>query len=101
MNSHINFLAGDLGGTKTLLAIYNWNGELHKLHSRKYLSSDWSSFKSMGEDFIKELPSSIARPTYGCIAVAGRVKNGHAKITNLSWQLDARQMCNVFNLKKL
>ncbi|WP_320676545.1 glucokinase [Prochlorococcus sp. MIT 1300] len=101
MKANINFLAGDLGGTKTLLAVYKWNGELHKLHSKKYLSAEWPSLQSMGEDFLKNLPSSLEKPTYGCIAVAGRVKNGYANITNLSWQLDAQEICNTFNLKRL
>ena len=39
----MNFLAGDIGGTKTLLSIFKWDGELVQLHGKKYVSNRLST----------------------------------------------------------
>ena len=41
-------LAGDMGGTKTLLALYELNGnQLKKRHQQRYVSAEWSSLEPM------------------------------------------------------
>ncbi len=66
----MNLLAGDLGGTKTILAVYSNENHPKKLFEKYYFSSDWKSFYSIFEDFIKQLPDHISLPEYGCIGVA-------------------------------
>ncbi len=47
------FLAGDLGGTKTLLSIYREiDGQLKQEHSHRYRSADWQDLESM----LKQAP---------------------------------------------
>ncbi len=88
----MNLLAGDLGGTKTILAVYSNQNYPKKLYEKYYISSEWKSFYSIFEDFIKQLPNHISRPQYGCIGVAGPIKNQEVKITNLGWEIDSEKL---------
>ncbi|CAI8172554.1 MAG: Glucokinase [Prochlorococcus marinus str. MIT 9215] len=102
MIAPISFLAGDLGGTKTLLAIYSWDGQqLNQKHQRRYESAEWSSFEPMLRDFLGDLPTGMQKPQQGCIAVAGQVRAGDVQITNLSWQLNEKKLCEEAGLKQL
>ena len=97
----MNLLAGDLGGTKTFLAIYENNNSLNKLYQRKYISSEWNGLENMIISFYNELPKSIEKPSYGCIGVAGRVIEGKSIMTNLPWEISEEKLCKSLNLKKL
>jgi len=88
----MNLLAGDLGGTKTILAIYSNENYPKKLYSKYYLSSEWSSFDSILKNFIKQLPHYISLPKHGCIGVAGPIKDKQVKITNLGWDIDIKEL---------
>ena len=88
----MNLLAGDLGGTKTILAVYSNESYPKKLFNKYYISSDWKSFNSIFEDFIKQLPYHLSLPEYACIGVAGPIKDQKVKITNLGWNIDAKEL---------
>ena len=71
------YLAGDLGGTKTLLSIYrDIDGQLKKEHSHRYRSADWQDLESMLKHFVEQAPTELPKPTTSCIAVAGPVHQG-------------------------
>ena len=97
----MTFIAGDLGGTKTLLAVYEWNPNPKKVYQSKFLSNNWSSFYEMLSHFLKGIPSNIQKPTHGCIAVAGPVVKGSSKITNLNWHINERRICKLAHLERL
>ncbi len=84
-------LAGDIGGTKTLLALYTLEsgGALRQLRTERYPSSDWADLAPMVRSFLGNGGPS---PAAACLAVAGPVAGGQASLTNLSWQLDQRQL---------
>ena len=88
----MNLLAGDLGGTKTILAIYSNDNYPKKLFNKYYISSEWESFDLILEDFIKQLPNHISLPLFGCIGVAGPIKDQKVKITNLGWEIDTKKL---------
>ncbi len=88
----MNLLAGDLGGTKTILAVYSNENYPKKLFSKYYISSEWKSFDSILEDFIKQLPNHISPPEYGCIGVAGPIQSKKVKITNLGWDIETEKL---------
>ena len=88
----MNLLAGDLGGTKTILAIYSNENYPKKLFEKYYFSSEWKSFYSIFEDFIKHLPDHISLPEYGSIGVAGPIQNQKVKITNLGWDIESKKL---------
>lgn len=84
-------LAGDIGGTKTLLALYQLgaDGGLDLLRSPRYPSSEWKDLAPMVRAF---LGPHAAAPAAACLAVAGPVAGGRAQLTNLSWQLDETRL---------
>ena len=96
----MNLLAGDLGGTKTLLGIYSSNG-LEILYKKEYISKDWLTFNKILGDFLDRLPDNIESPHYGCLGVAGNVSKNRCKLTNLDWQLNGELLRNSTSLKRL
>lgn len=93
-------LAGDIGGTKTLLALYRLElgGGLSLLRSQRYPSADWDDLAPMVQAFLAEHPqpgAGDALPAAACFAVAGPVQAGRAKLTNLPWQLDATALAQA------
>lgn len=78
-------LAGDLGGTKTILAIAEVaNGRVHLLDEKRYASGDHSDFTSLVLDF---LTGTKNQASHACFGVAGPVIEGRAEFTNLPWVL--------------
>ena len=98
----MNFLACDLGGTKVLLGIFETeinNNSPKLIFKKKYISSDWSSFELILEDFLKKECKNITYPSSACFAVAGPLCNNNAKIINLSWNISGNALQNKFNFK--
>lgn len=93
-------LAGDIGGTKTLLALYRLElgGGLSLVRSQRYPSSDWDDLAPMVQAFLAENPQAgagDALPAAACFAVAGPVQGGRARLTNLPWQLEAASLAKA------
>ena len=88
----MNLLAGDLGGTKTILAIYSKEKYPKKLFDKYYISSEWESFDSILEDFVEQLPKNISLPEFGCVGVAGQIRDEKVNITNLGWNIDTTKL---------
>ncbi len=92
-------LAGDIGGTKTSLAIFEVNGtKLESLAEEKYPSGEYSSLDEIVEKFIKE---HNYIPEWGSFGIAGPVRNGIAKTMNLPWVVDAQKMEEEIGFKKV
>jgi glucokinase len=86
-------LAGDIGGTKTLLALYRSTGpHLELLAEQRYSSAEWHHLTPMVLHFLgvagRTCPDLVGPPPAACFAVAGPVQAGRARLTNLPWQLD-------------
>jgi len=98
----MNLHACDLGGTKVLLGIFETdinNNSPKLIIKKKYLSSDWSSFELILEDFLKKECKNITHPSSACFAVAGPLSQNNAKIINLSWNISGNALQNKFNFK--
>ena len=92
-------LAGDIGGTKTDLAIFEVNGtKLEVLAEKKYPSGDYSSLDEIVKDFVKDQEEI---PQWGSFGIAGPVRNGIAKTMNLPWVIDAEKMAKEIGFKKV
>ncbi|MFZ2726316.1 MAG: glucokinase [Methylococcaceae bacterium] len=83
-------LAGDIGGTKTVLALLNktTNGTLNYIKEQSFASSAFSSFDALLDDF---LPAGVNLSS-ACFGVAGPVVNQRCQTTNLPWLLDAQAL---------
>jgi glucokinase len=84
-DEEIVVLAGDIGGTKTNIALcrISENG-VEKLKEARYVSKDFRSLTQIIENF-----SAALKPRHICMAVAGPVLDGKVKFTNLPWELDS------------
>lgn len=83
-------LAGDIGGTKTVLSILtrDSNGLLTCLQDHTYASREFTAFDDILSAFLpKELSIKSA-----CFGVAGPVVNQQCHTTNLPWLLDTETL---------
>lgn len=89
-------LAGDVGGTKVDLALYQFTGgKLTTLHEQKYASADFSGLDKVVTRFLEEAGITGARRPgiiAACFGGPGPVRQGRLKPTNLPWDLDSRRL---------
>jgi glucokinase len=86
------YLAADVGGTNVRICIVNSSSEIVSTKN-VYATKDYSSFKSIVEDFFQDQPDKKAKISKACFAVAGPVLMGKCKITNLPWdELDDEKL---------
>lgn len=90
-------IAGDIGGTKTDLAIYSPESGPHSpLAQTEVHSADYPSLEAMVKEFLTKIKMSVDVASFD---VAGPVINGHVKTTNLPWVMDETTMAKDLNLK--
>jgi glucokinase len=75
-------LTGDIGGTHTRLALFE-KGE--KIDERKYPSREFASLEKIVEQYLQAEKRKVSK---ACFGIAGPVRNGKCKATNLPWVLD-------------
>ena len=95
-------LAGDIGGTKTVLSIMarDANGSLTCLKEQTFSSQQFPEFDDILTAF---LPADLTIKS-ACFGVAGPVVNQRCHTTNLPWLLDAQELkikLNTANVKLL
>jgi len=79
------FLAGDIGGTKTRLAVFEVSGaQLRVVHETFYPSRDYATFEALLGDFL----SRIKTPGNAAFGIAGPVQGRVVQTTNLPWRID-------------
>jgi glucokinase len=86
-------LAGDIGGTKTAVAIVEIGSRrlsIGRFH--KYASAEHGSLEQILEDF---LAPERRRPAVAAFGVAGPVRGGRAKVTKLPWTIDERRIARI------
>ena len=92
-------LAGDIGGTKTSLAVFSSSSELSTpLAEATFSSRDYSSLEVLVREFLFQVKIKVNRASFG---VAGPVINGQSKITNLPWVLDEKQLADALGLSQV
>ena len=95
-------LAGDVGGTKVHLALYNFEaGRLRWIRDQKFPASEYRSLDDVVKEFLSahtERAEDIVAACFGC---PGPVRNGRLKLTNLPWVLDAREMVTSLGIEHI
>lgn len=95
----MSFLAGDIGGTKTLLALYENQGKgFVELRREKFNSHNHETFSEIVERF---LVGEQEPPQKACFGIAGPVKNGVCHTTNLPWEIDAHKLSEKFSIPQV
>ncbi len=93
------FLAGDIGGTKTNLALYAYQDD--KLVVQKYASYPSKGHATLQEiihTFMADAPTGVR---HACFGVAGPVKDGVVQVTNLPWIVDAAAIQNELKFQSV
>jgi glucokinase len=92
-------IAGDIGGTKTDLAIYSRESGPHApLAQTEVRSADYPSLQAMVAEFLAQVNMSVDVASFD---IAGPVIDGHVKATNLPWAMDERSLASDLNLKSV
>jgi glucokinase len=90
-------LAGDIGGTHTRLALFD--GDPHEpLALAIYPSRKHAGLEEIVAAFLAEHPAEV---DCACFDVAGPVRNGRVKTTNLPWIVDAQQVADTIGLPSI
>jgi glucokinase len=95
-------LAGDIGGTKTNLALFATKEDLHSpLHEAKFSSANYATLAALVQDFLLQhdlINIPIRRAVFG---VAGPVVEGKAKATNLPWHIEESQLQQALKIPEV
>lgn len=113
-------LAGDIGGTKTNLALYDWTTErVDPIRLETFHSADYKSLEEIVAEFLippkpptpldaleeePEAPAPEPPPTEpvklsaACFGVAGPVIDNHSRTTNLPWEIDGASIAAQFQI---
>ncbi|MCP4622267.1 MAG: glucokinase [bacterium] len=92
-------LAGDIGGTKTRLAVFDVHGTcLETVTERSYSSGDYSGLENIVRDF---LDGTSADCRQACFGIAGPVQRGRAQVTNLPWIVEEQTLAALFGFERV
>jgi len=92
-------LAGDIGGTNARLAAFETAGNrLQCVVEKVYPSRQHNGLPEIVADFVKTegIPAQSA-----CFGVAGPVRGGRSKISNLPWTIDSRELAEQLRLRSV
>ena len=91
-------LAGDIGGTKTILALYEQQSSEWTCYKKKIFSSaEFSRFSNLLEAFLDAETGLVLQSV--CIGVAGPVVDGDCVTTNLPWVLKRKEIAGQTGAK--
>lgn len=113
-------LAGDIGGTKTNLALFDWTTKrVEPVRAQTFASPDFGSLEEIVTEFLNPLakplfepaeeepssePSSASAPgasptiEAACFGVAGPVLQNRSRTTNLPWVVDGAELAKRFEI---
>ena len=93
-------LAGDIGGTKTELAIFDSHDSQMRgpKFERRYLNREQDNLPAMVQNFLRDAGLSI---TDACFAVAGPVRAGRCVMPNLPWVVDGLELQQALGLTRV
>lgn len=108
-------LAGDIGGTKTNLALYDWKTErVEPAREQTFASADYKSLEDILEEFLNPPPEPSDKKDdesqdapaeqepltldAACFGIAGPVIENTSKTTNLPWVVDGAALAKRFKI---
>jgi glucokinase len=95
-------LAGDIGGTKTLLGLFDpASARPRPVLVRSFGTLDYDDLQTMIAAFLKEGGVTPAEIGIACFGVAGPVMDETAELTNVPWFVDARRVKAAFGIRRV
>jgi glucokinase len=90
-------LAGDIGGTKTAIAIVDFSPRRVSFERiERYPSGSYPGLEPIVRHFLS---SERKRPEAAAFGVAGPVRAGRAKVTKLPWRIDERRLARGIGIR--
>ncbi|KPK07453.1 MAG: hypothetical protein AMJ64_06605 [Betaproteobacteria bacterium SG8_39] len=96
-------LAGDIGGTKTRLALFA-DPDAPPHFERRYASSEFPALEPLIERFLAEARAALGgrvAPRSACFGVAGPIEGRRVHVTNLPWIIDAETLAQAFAIAQV
>jgi glucokinase len=95
-------LAGDIGGTKTLLGLFEpFPVRPRPIMVRSYVTSGNDDLPAMIFAFMQDVGVGDGKISSACFGVAGPVIDETAQLTNVPWRVDARRVSMSFNIRRV
>jgi glucokinase len=95
-------LAGDLGGTKTLLGLFERaEPRPRPFDVREFVTLDYDGLPSMIEQFVATSPAPTEAIEAACFGVAGPIHHQTADLTNVPWRVSAADITARLGLSRL
>jgi glucokinase len=95
-------LAGDVGGTKVHLALYNFTaGKLVPVRDHKYPAKEFARLDDVVTAFLSEHAVDKSQIAAACFGCPGPVRDGRLKLTNLPWELDQRLLAQSLGIEHI
>jgi glucokinase len=91
-------LAGDVGGTKTELAIFDLAEPNVAKFDMRFVNREYQNFEAMLMHFVQLSNQNIEQV---CLAVAGTIINGRCAMPNIAWVLDEQEIKATLAAKKV
>jgi glucokinase len=89
-------LAGDVGGTKSNLGLFDVRqGKFVRIAYKRYTSHEYAGLHEVARDFLSEHGAKISAASFG---IAGPVVNNTVRATNLPWVVDGAEMAKFLGL---
>jgi glucokinase len=95
-------LAGDIGGTKTLLGAFDpSHARPRPIAVRSFATLDYDDLTTMIAAFLKDDAVNDSTIETACFGVAGPVIGESATMTNIPWAIDARRVRSAFDFQRV
>lgn len=93
-------LAGDVGGTKAVLALFEAAGErLRQVREDTFVNKEFESFEAVVSRFLRgETGLTLS---VGCFGVAGTVIDGRCQLTNLDWEIGEQKIARMLKAPRV
>jgi glucokinase len=89
-------LAGDVGGTKSNLGLFDVRqGKLVRVAYKRYTSHEYAGLHEVARDFLSENGAEVTAASFG---IAGPIVNNTVHATNLPWVVDGAEMAKFLGL---
>jgi glucokinase len=93
-------LAGDIGGTKTLLGLFEPAAPRPApIAVRSFATLDYASLPAMVTEFLRDAAPPGRSVDGACFGVAGPIIGDSATLTNVPWRVEARAIAERFGLR--
>jgi glucokinase len=95
-------LAGDIGGTKVHLALYSFaGGRLKVVRDERFSAHEFATLDGVVESFLGDETVERGEIVAACFGCPGPLRDGHLKLTNLPWTLDARELARSLGIEHI